>query len=151
MADYQALHFDRKGDVLCVTIDHPSSELNTIDELLHGELTRVFRELKREDAARAILLTGRGRAFSGGGDFGWLKRGAISKVFSDKVFALAEGVTTEPFESPFGFHVVVLLEPPRKIRKTFESVKGDIRYQLGNRAKDAELERLLETVEIEIL
>src|SRR5262249_57546190 len=30
-----------------------------------------FRELKREDGARAVLLIGRGRAFSAGGDFRW--------------------------------------------------------------------------------
>ena len=39
--------------------------------VLHGELARLFRELKREDEARAVLLTGRGRAFSAGGSFDW--------------------------------------------------------------------------------
>ena len=68
---YQALHCDRVGDVLRVAIQHPASELNTVDALLHGEFAQLFRELKREDAARAVLLTGRGRAFSAGGDFGW--------------------------------------------------------------------------------
>ena len=71
MADFQALKLDRVGAVLRVAIAHPSSELNTVDGLLHDELTRLFRELKREDTARAVLLTGRGRAFSAGGDFRW--------------------------------------------------------------------------------
>ncbi|TMA28678.1 MAG: enoyl-CoA hydratase/isomerase family protein [Deltaproteobacteria bacterium] len=68
---YRTLHFDRVGDVLRIAIAHPASELNTVDDLLHGELARLFRELKREDAARAVLLIGRGRAFSAGGDFRW--------------------------------------------------------------------------------
>ena len=68
---YQALHFDRVGDVLRITIDHPGSKWNTVDALLHDELTRVFRDLKREDEARAVVFTGRGAAFSAGGDFGW--------------------------------------------------------------------------------
>ncbi len=71
MSDYQALHFDRQGDVLRVVIDHPTSPLNAVDALLHDELTRLFRELKREDDARAIVFTGRGPAFSAGGDFAW--------------------------------------------------------------------------------
>jgi len=71
MSDYQALHFERVGDVLRIAIDHPSSKLNAVDALLHDELTRVFRELKREDQARAIVFTGRGPAFSAGGDFTW--------------------------------------------------------------------------------
>lgn len=70
-ASYRALHFDRQGDVLRVTIDHPDDALNAVDELLHQELTRLFRELKREDHARAVVLTGRGRAFSAGGSFDW--------------------------------------------------------------------------------
>jgi enoyl-CoA hydratase len=31
----------------------------------------LFQALKQEDEARAIILTGRGRAFSAGGDFNW--------------------------------------------------------------------------------
>jgi enoyl-CoA hydratase len=68
---YEALSFERLDDVLRVAIDHPQSALNAVDALLHAELTRLFRELKREDAARAVVLTGRGRAFSAGGDFDW--------------------------------------------------------------------------------
>jgi len=68
---YRALHFERKGAVLCVAIDHPESELNSVDALLHAELARLFRDLKREDEARAVLLTARGKAFSAGGDFAW--------------------------------------------------------------------------------
>ena len=71
MVGYRALHFDRVDGVLRVAIDHPDSEWNAVDALLHGEFTRLFRELKREDEARAVLLIGRGRAFSAGGDFAW--------------------------------------------------------------------------------
>ena len=71
MDGYRALHLDRMGDVLRVAIDHPDSALNAVDALLHEEFTRLFRDLKREDRARAVLLVGRGRAFSAGGDFAW--------------------------------------------------------------------------------
>lgn len=71
MTEFEALHLDRVGDVLRVVIDHPASDLNAVDALLHEELTRLFRELKRESEARAVLFTGRGKAFSAGGDFDW--------------------------------------------------------------------------------
>jgi peptidyl-prolyl cis-trans isomerase C len=85
-----------------------------------------------------------------GGDLGWLKRGAISQVFSDKIFGMDAGALAEPFESPFGYHIVKALEKPQSIRQPFESVKGDIRYQLRSQTKDAEVKRLLESARIEI-
>jgi enoyl-CoA hydratase len=59
---------------LRVTIDHPGSELNAVDEALHHDLTALFAGLRRETSARAVLLTGRGRAFSAGGDFKWFPK-----------------------------------------------------------------------------
>lgn len=76
MADTTKIHFEnlrleRVGDVLRVVIDRPSNKLNAIDASLHHDLTVLFRELRQEDLARAILLTGEGGAFSAGGDFSW--------------------------------------------------------------------------------
>ena len=52
-ATFRALRLEREGDVLRVTIAHPTSELNAVDALLHDELGRLFRGLRRESAARA--------------------------------------------------------------------------------------------------
>ncbi|HJW70497.1 MAG TPA: enoyl-CoA hydratase-related protein [Candidatus Binatia bacterium] len=69
--DFTTLQVERRGDVLRVTIAHPTSPLNAVDAALHHDLTMLFAALKREAAARCVLLTGRGRAFSAGGDFAW--------------------------------------------------------------------------------
>jgi len=69
--DFTTLELTRTGDVLRVTIAHPTSALNAVDEALHHDLTTLFAGLKRETGARAVLLIGRGKAFSAGGDFGW--------------------------------------------------------------------------------
>jgi enoyl-CoA hydratase/carnithine racemase len=67
----RTLRIERTGHVLRVTIAHPTSPVNAVDEALHQDLTALFAGLKRERDARAILLTGAGRAFSAGGDFAW--------------------------------------------------------------------------------
>lgn len=69
--EFSTIDFERDGDVLVVTVDHPSSDLNAVDHALHTDLTALFPRLQAEREARAVLLTGRGRAFSAGGDFGW--------------------------------------------------------------------------------
>jgi enoyl-CoA hydratase len=71
MSVYTTLRAERVGDVLKVTIAHPTSPVNAVDEALHHDLTRLFADLRRERDARAVVLTGQGRAFSAGGDFAW--------------------------------------------------------------------------------
>lgn len=75
MSDYEgydAIGFERIGDVLRVTLANPRNKINAVDGDMHAELRRLFAELKGEDVARAIVLTGSGRAFSAGGDFDWM-------------------------------------------------------------------------------
>ena len=67
------MRLERDGDVLRVTIDHPDSKINAVDDALHHDLTALFRVLKQENAARAILLTGSKGVFSAGGNMKWFK------------------------------------------------------------------------------
>ena len=69
---YSSIRFERLGNVLKVTLANPRNELNAVDGQMHDELRRLFEELKTESDARAVLLTGAGRAFSAGGDFNWM-------------------------------------------------------------------------------
>lgn len=85
-----------------------------------------------------------------GGDLGWLKEGAINKQFSDKAFSLDKEQYSEPFETPFGFHIVKLVEKPKIVKKPFEAVKGDVRYKLRQQAKAAEINKLKAATKIVI-
>ncbi len=59
------------GRVLVATIAHPTSPVNAVDGDLHHDLSELFRTLRTESKARAVVLTGAGRAFSAGGDMQW--------------------------------------------------------------------------------
>jgi enoyl-CoA hydratase len=67
----ESIRLEHDGDVLVATIDRPDSPMNAVDARLHAELGELFRRLKTESDARAVLLTGSGRAFSAGGDMAW--------------------------------------------------------------------------------
>jgi peptidyl-prolyl cis-trans isomerase C len=84
-----------------------------------------------------------------GGDIGWIKQGGIDPKFSEVAFGLKPGEVSQPFQSQFGYHVVKLLDGPTVIRKPFEGVAGDIRYQLRQQVKDAELKRLAGQIKVE--
>jgi peptidyl-prolyl cis-trans isomerase C len=84
-----------------------------------------------------------------GGSLGWLKQGSVDPRFSKVLFSLQPGEVSEPFETPFGFHVVKLVEGPKVVKRPFNAVAGDIRYQLRAKAKKAEMERLVAKAKIE--
>jgi enoyl-CoA hydratase len=68
---FETLRIARRGSILEITIDNPKCDLNAVDGTLHAELAMLFRELRSESEARAVVLTGSKRAFCAGGDFGW--------------------------------------------------------------------------------
>lgn len=61
------------GPVRLVTLNRPEA-LNATNEALHGELAKLWPDLDADAETRAIVLTGAGRAFCGGGDLDLLDR-----------------------------------------------------------------------------
>ncbi len=67
-AEYQHLEFDLKPNgVLLITFNRPEV-LNATNDRLHWELTQVWLTIDRDPKVRVALVTGKGRAFSAGGD-----------------------------------------------------------------------------------
>jgi len=84
------------------------------------------------------------------GDLGWVEEGGIHPEFSKAAFSLKPGFFSDVVETPYGFHIIKLIDPVREHVASFESVKGDIRYQLRMAAKQKELARLMENIDYEI-
>lgn len=62
------LLIESRGAVRIVTLNRPEA-LNATNEALHDALVSVWRVLAEDTDARAVVITGAGRAFSAGGDF----------------------------------------------------------------------------------
>src|SRR3954452_9452699 len=74
LSDYQQLRFERHDDgVLLITIDRPD-KYNAADEVLHGELARVWTDVSADRETRVAVVTGAGKAFSAGGDLDMVER-----------------------------------------------------------------------------
>jgi len=66
---------------------------------------------------------------SRGGELGWFGFGVMIKEFQDAAFGLKEiGEISKPFRSPFGFHIVKLLE--KKPSQPFEEKRAEIGNKL---------------------
>ncbi|MBE1535527.1 enoyl-CoA hydratase/isomerase family protein [Actinomadura algeriensis] len=60
------------GPLRIITLNRPD-DLNAVNDPLHAGLARLWPRLAADPDARAAVLTGRGRAFSAGGDFTYLE------------------------------------------------------------------------------
>ena len=59
------------GPLRIVTLNRPD-DLNATNHVLHQGLAELWPQVDADTAARAVVLTGAGRAFSAGGDFGYI-------------------------------------------------------------------------------
>ena len=74
------------GPIRIVRLARPE-QLNAINDELHLALTHLFPMLSADTEARAAVITGEGRAFSAGGDFGLLDRMANDRALRHAVIA----------------------------------------------------------------
>jgi enoyl-CoA hydratase len=72
-AEYKALDIDSPAErILRISFNKPET-LNSLDKDGHRELTYIWRDIDDDENVSAVILTGKGRAFSAGGDFGMIE------------------------------------------------------------------------------
>ena len=72
-AKYEALDIDAPAErILRISFNNPKT-FNSLDKTGHCELTYIWREIDEDPNVSAVILTGKGKAFSSGGDFGMIE------------------------------------------------------------------------------
>ncbi|MCW3020547.1 MAG: enoyl-CoA hydratase [Solirubrobacterales bacterium] len=93
---YETVEVELDGALAVVTLNRPAA-LNALDNQLKAELASVWRALAEDQAVRAVLVTGAGRAFSTGGDIKQMDpdrgpevtRRRMARLLGDTVIPLA--------------------------------------------------------------
>ena len=88
---FETVKYERDGDVSLITFNRPDA-LNALSLQLTRDIDEAIRR-SVDDGARAIVLTGSGRAFCSGGDLRemksmWEKEGRIEAFLEDPLAAL---------------------------------------------------------------
>jgi enoyl-CoA hydratase/carnithine racemase len=97
--DEPELVLSADGPVRLVELNRPQ-QLNAASEALHTALAGVWDTLAADDGARAVVLTGRGRAFSAGGDFRVMTRVQADEAFRERNIAEARKIITGMVRCP---------------------------------------------------
>lgn len=104
---------------------------------------KAFADMARENSQDKVTA-------HKGGDLGWIQKGAMGPMFSEAAFGLKPGEVSEPVETPFGYHLVTVLEPSKSVQRPFQSVAGTIRNRIKRDARSKETERLLSSVKVKM-
>jgi enoyl-CoA hydratase len=85
---YKDILVEREGRILRVTLNRPNS-LNAITPAMHAELATIFADIRRDDEADVVTLTGAGRGFCAGAD---LKEPIPDKESAERIFVEAREI-----------------------------------------------------------
>ena len=84
--NFKSLKFDRPADrVLRIVLDRPQS-LNSVTAEMHRDLVQVWAAVSDDPQTNAVIVTGAGKAFSAGGDFGLVEQNARTFEARAQVF-----------------------------------------------------------------
>ncbi|HTJ28780.1 MAG TPA: peptidylprolyl isomerase [Candidatus Limnocylindria bacterium] len=81
-----------------------------------------------------------------GGDLGYFGRGQMVPQFQDAAFSAKVGTITAPVKSPFGYHIIQVLDKKPAQKATFASVHDQIKQQLTQQQEAQAIPAFLQQV-----
>ncbi|MET7842778.1 enoyl-CoA hydratase/isomerase family protein [Streptomyces sp. NPDC005356] len=88
-----------EGPLRLVELNRPE-QLNSMSDLLHSGLAALWDRIAADEEARAVILTGRGRAFSAGGNFEVMTRVQRDAGFREQNVVEARRIVTGMLRCP---------------------------------------------------
>lgn len=137
-----------EGDLIAAyneTYDDPQTEYRASHILVETEeeAEALVAELDGgADFATLAREKSTGPSGPGGGDLGWFAEGMMVQSFYDAVTKLKKGEVSQPVETRFGWHVILLTDQRVIDTPPFEEVRGQIEEELRNQVLDDFVKRL---------
>jgi peptidyl-prolyl cis-trans isomerase D len=110
-----------------------------------------IQDLRRQALAGADFATLAGKysddpgSKARGGDLGFVGRNSgLVKEFEDAMFALKKGEVSQPVRTPFGYHLIKLVDLKPQLRRTFAEVRSELETAARARKADEQFYELAE-------
>ncbi len=143
LSDYRVPDRVKVAHILFKTTGKIPAEVATIEKTAHDVLSQVrsgkdFGELAKKYSEDSTAAQG--------GEIGWIVRGQTVKEFEDTAFSFTPGQMSELIKTPYGIHILKVLDRQTAHLQTFEEVKEGIRAGLEKQALDAAENALAEDI-----
>jgi len=119
---------DEERQASHILISFKADDSDEIKEKAKQEIEGIHKRLKEgEDfATLAKEFSKDPGSATNGGDLGYFKKGDMVPEFEEKAFGTAVNDITEPFESPFGYHIIMVTAIKDSQVKPLTEVKQEI-------------------------
>ena len=129
----------------------PSAEYNASHILVGTEdEAKEIRKMLDDGAIFADLAKEKSTGPSGpnGGSLGWFGLGMMVKPFEDAVVSMKAGDISDPVQTQFGWHVLILNETRLQDAPSLESVKDELEAEIQQAAVKVAIDALTDAAEI---
>ncbi len=130
----------------------PIKEYNSYHILVatEGKAEAIVAELEAgADFAQLAREKSTGPSGPNGGDLGWFTRGRMVPEFEEAVLELRAGEISDPVQTQFGWHLILLKERRKSAAPSFEEVRGALTQELQDAAVEARVSDLTASAVIE--
>jgi peptidyl-prolyl cis-trans isomerase C len=84
-----------------------------------------------------------------GGDLGWFVHEQMVPEFADAVFAMEPGTVSDPVQTPFGWHIIKLIETRDRPVPPLDAVREEIAAELAETAQTQVLGEVREGIDVQ--
>ncbi len=81
-----------------------------------------------------------------GGALGWFSRGQMTPEFEKIAFKLKKGTISAPVKSPFGYHLIYLINKRKAQPATFKKFRKNLTEEMIRKEKNKELDKLVQNL-----
>ena len=129
----------------------PQQEYNASHILVESEEEAKAIKVELDGGADFATLAkekSTGPSGPGGGSLGWFTKGMMVPEFEAAVIALEPGQVSEPVQTQFGWHVVLLNESRVKDAPPLEEVRGELAQEIERAAVTQHIEDIMSKAEV---
>jgi peptidyl-prolyl cis-trans isomerase C len=132
-AQYSDADLGREYNAAHILVETQNEATELVEQLSDGA---DFSELAKEKST--------GPSGPNGGDLGWFGAGAMVAPFEEAVLALSVGEVSQPVETQFGWHVILLKQDRIASAPSLDEVRAELSQRLQREAVDSYVANLLQ-------